>query len=159
MKLFDIAIKMEMEGEAFYRDLAKKAVAPGFKNIFTMLANDEVMHRNAFEAMKKNSPVVLQTEDSVKLMTDAFASIEKDDFLQEQSQLELYEKALEIELKSIEFYSEQLEELTREDHQKVFEKIINEERRHYDMIDDIIVLVERPDSWVEHAEIGVREDY
>jgi rubrerythrin len=159
MKLFDIAIKMELEGEAFYRELAKKAVAPGFKNILTMLADDEVAHRHAFEAMQKNSPVVLPDEEARKLVTDAFAAIEKEEFLKEQSQLELYEKALEIELKSIEFYSEQLEELTREDHQKVLEKIIHEERRHYDMIDDIIVMVERPESWVEHAEFGVREDY
>ncbi len=159
MKLFDIAIKMEMEGEAFYRELAKNAVAAGFKNIFTMLADDEVAHRNAFEAMRKNSPVVLQDDDARKLVTDAFAAIEKEEFIKEQSQLELYEKALEIELKSIEFYSEQLQELTREDHQKVLEKIIHEERSHYDMIDDIIVMVERPDSWVEHAEFGVRDDY
>jgi hypothetical protein len=47
----------------------------------------------------------------------------------------------------------------REDHQEALEMIIYEERMHYDLIDDIIVMVERPGSWVEHAEFGVREGY
>jgi rubrerythrin len=66
---------------------------------------------------------------------------------------------LEIELKSIEFYSEQHDLVTDVKQKRALSKIIEEERRHYDLIDDIIVMVERPESWVEDAEFGVRDDY
>lgn len=42
---------------------------------------------------------------------------------------------------------------------KVLDIIIKEERRHYDLLDNIIIMVNRPSSWVEHAEFGVRERY
>jgi len=159
MELFNIAIQMEKEGESFYRDIVKKAATPGFKAIFNMLADDEASHRKTFEAMKKNAPVVMVDSTASEKAEVVFETVTKKDFLSEQSQLSIYEKALEIELKSIEFYSEQMETLDREDQRKNLERIIHEERMHYDLIDDIIVLVERPESWVEHAEFGVREDY
>ena len=79
--------------------------------------------------------------------------------MQEESQLSLYEQALEIELKSIEFYTEQHELIPDTKQKRILSKIIEEERRHYDLIDDIIVMVERPERWVEDAEFGVRKDY
>jgi len=159
MELFVIAMQMEKEGESFYRDIARKAATQGFRTIFSMLADDEASHRQTFEAMKKNAPMVMVDSTVSEKAEVVFETIVKEDFLSEQSQLSIYEKALEIELKSIEFYSEQLETLDREDQRKNLERIIREERMHYDLIDDIIVLVERPESWVEHAEFGVREDY
>jgi len=159
MKLFDIAIKMEIEGAAYYRDLAKKAPSIGFKNIFTMLAEDEDRHKATFEAMKANIDIPASTSDASVKAAQIFKEISKDDFLSEEGQLALYEHALEIELKSIEFYSEQHELISDVKQKRALAKIIEEERRHYDLIDDIIVMVERPDRWVEHAEFGVREDY
>jgi rubrerythrin len=159
MELFDIAIQMEKEGETFYHDIAKKAATQGFRTIFNMLADDEASHRKAFEAMKKNIPVAIVSSTASEKAEVVFETATKEDFLTEQSQLAIYERALEIELKSIEFYSEQIGMVDREDHQEALEMIILEERMHYDLIDDIIVMVERPGSWVEHAEFGVREDY
>lgn len=159
MKLYDIAIKMEAEGAAYYRDLAKRSPSEGFRNIFTMLAEDEDRHKATFEAMKANSEIPASTADASIRAARIFREISKDDFLNEENQLSLYEQALEIELKSIEFYSEQHDLLTDVKQKRALTNIIEEERRHYDLIDDIIVMVERPDRWVEDAEFGLREEY
>jgi rubrerythrin len=159
MELFDIAIKMETEGAAFYRDLAKKTNSNGFRSIFTMLAEDEDRHKATFEAMKANTTVPASTSDASVRATEIFKQFSKDDFLQEEKQLSVYEEALEIELKSIEFYSEQHDLVSDVKQKRALAKIIEEERRHYDLIDDIIVMVERPETWVEHAEFGVRDEY
>lgn len=159
MELFDIAIRMETEGAAFYRDLASKVSGEGFKSIFTMLAEDEERHKAIFEAMKSDLSVPASTPDASVRASGIFKHIPQDDLLAEKSQLSLYEEALEIELKSIEYYSEQLDSAIDAKQKRALAKIIEEERRHYDLIDDIIVMVERPESWVEHAEFGVREDY
>ncbi len=72
---------------------------------------------------------------------------------------EAYENALNIELKSVEFYTEQRDKLTDEKEKKVLDIIIREEKRHYELLDTIIVMVNRPTSWVEDAEFGAREPY
>ncbi|MDD3367175.1 MAG: ferritin family protein [Sphaerochaetaceae bacterium] len=159
MELFDIAIKLETEGAAFYRDLAAKTNSQGFKAIFTMLAEDEDRHKATFEAMKAHTEVQPSTTDASVRAAQIFKKFSKDDFLQEESQLSLYEQALEIELKSIEFYTEQHELIPDTKQKRILSKIIEEERRHYDLIDDIIVMVERPERWVEDAEFGVRERF
>lgn len=159
MELFDIAIRMETEGAAFYRDLVNKTTSEGFKNIFKMLAEDEDRHKAIFEAMRANTSIPASTTDASVRATQIFKKFSKADFLGEENQLALYEDALEIELKSIEFYSEQHDLVTDVKQKRALANIIEEERRHYDLIDDIIVMVERPENWVEHAEFGVREDY
>jgi rubrerythrin len=109
--------------------------------------------------MKANTTVPASTSDASVRATEIFRQFSKEDFLAQESQLALYEEALEIELKSIEFYSEQHEAIADVKQKRALAKIIEEERRHYDLLDDIIVMVERPESWVEHAEFGVREEY
>ncbi len=159
MELFDVAIRMEEEGAKFYRELAQKTTSEGFKSIFTMLAEDEDRHKATFEAMKSNTSIPASTSDASVRATKIFKQFSKDDFLNEEKQLAVYEDALEIELKSIEFYSEQHDLVSDVKQKRALAKIIEEERRHYDLIDDIIVMVERPETWVEHAEFGVRDDY
>jgi rubrerythrin len=159
MDIFDIAITMEVKGAAFYRDLAKRASSEGFKKIFLMLAEDEDRHKETFEAMKEGSSVTVKTTNAKERAADIFKQFSKDEILKEESELSLYEEALEIELKSIEYYTAHLDETEDAKQRKVIEEIIAEERNHYDLIDQIIIMVERPDRWIEQAEFGVREDY
>ena len=159
MDIFDIAMEMEREGARFYRDLAAKATTKGFINIFTMLAEDEINHEKIFAMLKKGTvPTMYATRvsDNAKAV---FKEFKKEDFINENKQMALYERALEVELKAIEYYSEQLEEVSSKEIKKAIEAIITEERRHYDLLDDIIVMLERPASWVENAEFGVRPEY
>jgi len=160
MEWFDAAINIEKEGERFYRELAEKAESEGMKNIFTMLADDEVTHRKRFEAMKRDDFAVKSTaavtrEASKKL----FSGTRKDHFASEQKHLDVYKQALDIEQKSIDFYEEKMQEATDSRVHAALEQVAAEERFHYQMIDTICIMVERPERWVEFAEFGVREDY
>lgn len=159
MNVFEQAIRIELEGAAFYYDLAAKSVTDGMKAIFTMLAHDEEKHKSIFEAMRDNLGIPAFSSDVDTRASSLFNSYSEDDFLKEEDHIALYEKALTIELKSIELYSEQLKDIKDTQQQEALEKIIEEERRHYNLIDDIIIMVSRPKSWVEHAEFGVREEY
>ncbi|MCF7953297.1 MAG: ferritin family protein [Spirochaetales bacterium] len=160
MEWFDTAIDIEKEGERFYRDLAEKAGSEGVKNIFTMLADDEVTHRKRFEAMKRDnfdveSAAAVTKEASKKL----FSGTRKDHFESEQKHLEVYKQALDIEQKSIDFYQEKMKEASDSRVHAALEQIAAEEKFHYQMIDTLCIMVERPERWVEFAEFGVREDY
>ncbi|MFA5570997.1 MAG: ferritin family protein [Sphaerochaetaceae bacterium] len=159
MDIFDIAIKMEVEGATFYRELASRSQVDGFKAIFTMLAEDEDRHKETFEAMKENRSVPPSSADASVRAAQIFKQFSKDEILQHTSEIELYQKALDIEQRSIDYYNEQLEATEDTAQKRIITKIIEEERRHYELIDDIIVMVERPERWVEDAEFGVREEY
>jgi rubrerythrin len=88
-----------------------------------------------------------------------FKGFKKEHFQEETEQLPLYKRALEVEQKSIEFYSAQKNNLESKETKKLVESILKEEKRHYTMLEELIKLVNRPNSWVENAEFGVREDY
>ena len=49
MNVFDFAMKMEKDGEAFYREIAGKTKNPGLKSIFTTLADEEMEHYKTFK--------------------------------------------------------------------------------------------------------------
>ena len=55
MNLFDFAMKMEMDGKAYYEKLATDTPVAGLRTIFTMLAADEQKHYDAVQAMKTGS--------------------------------------------------------------------------------------------------------
>ncbi|MFA5468089.1 MAG: ferritin family protein [Sphaerochaetaceae bacterium] len=160
MDLFDVAIKMEIEGATFYRDLAARTPSEGIKKIFTMLAEDEDVHKATFEAMQKETAMgEMRIDAAVTKAAKIFKALDKKELLDEEHHLDLYQHALDIELKSIDFYSEQYEKLSDEKQKAALEKIIEEERKHYDLIDDIMVMLEHPERWVEAAEFGVRDEY
>ncbi|MFA6844339.1 MAG: ferritin family protein [Sphaerochaetaceae bacterium] len=159
MDIFAIAIKIEKEGAAFYHELAAKATTEGFKSIFTMLAEDEEKHQQAFVTLEQNSVPVMVSSTVVDNASQIFKDFKKEDFKKETPQIKLYEQALAVEKKSIEFYTSQLDNLESEKTQEVVGKILAEEKHHYLMLEEIIKMLNRPYSWVENAEFGVREEY
>lgn len=65
--------------------------------------------------------------------------------------------AAEKEKQSIELYKKLLSE-SKED-KDLYEFLISQEEEHYNMMEEIVVLVNRPNEWVGSAEFGNREEY
>ncbi|MGE4454475.1 MAG: ferritin family protein [Sphaerochaeta sp.] len=159
MDLFEVAIKLEQEGMQFYSDLAKKAPSEGFANIFKMLADDEKKHESYFKALQKKSAPVPVDTTVVEAAKTVFKAFDPDSFPPSTDQIPAYEEALAVEKKSIDFYKEQIPLVTDEQAKKALSRILSEEKRHYEVLDEMIKLIRRPHRWVEDAEFGVREDY
>lgn len=88
-----------------------------------------------------------------------FKQFDKDTYLKEAPQVSMYEKALEIEQKSIDLYTTHLKDLEGSEAQSAVKRIIAEEKKHYETLEELVKLVSRPQRWVEDAEFGKREDY
>jgi rubrerythrin len=159
MDLFEVAIKLEQDGAAFYLDLAKRAPNDGFATIFKRLAEDEKKHESYFRSLKERSAIVSVDSSVIELAKDVFRAFDPDTFEMEEDQIPLYEEALAIEKRSIDLYRSQLEQLEFEAEKKALNMIIAEEQRHYAVIEELIKLVSRPHRWVEDAEFGIREEY
>ena len=60
MNVYEYAMKVEKDGERYYRDLASKTDEPGLKSILNMLADEEVKHYVVFDKMNKNQIIPTQ---------------------------------------------------------------------------------------------------
>jgi len=161
MNIYEIAIMMEKDGEEFYLEQAEKNKNNALSRIFLLLAKDEKRHaeilKNKFEGMDYK---MQKNETPVKMKN--FFSSDKE-FISEMErlpkQLSVYRQALLNENKSIELYKSLLiraEDLVTK---KLFEYLTQQENEHSELLEEIILLVSRPDEWVESAEFGLREEY
>ncbi len=160
MNALEIAMKMEQDGEIFYRELAEKATNPGFREIFNQLADDEVGHYQLFKNMQSSPEQVTETT-VLKNAGNIFKQMIAKDGLEnlDTSQLGLYQKAMEAEKKSQDFYLAKAAEAQDKNQSELFKKIAREEEKHYFLLHNIYELVLRPGIWVENGEFVHLEEY
>lgn len=161
MNVFDYAIKIEQEGEQFYRDLAKRTNHIGLKAILTILADEEILHDKMFANMRDNlsydvhSSTILTEYDS--MITSMKTNKEKFDVGKDE--VGMFEKALKFEKDSVEYYTQKAKESTIPNEKLALLKIAAEEQKHVIMIENLIEHISKPFSWIEDAEMSKKEPY
>lgn len=152
---------MERDGEAYYRALAEKTGHEGLKGILTMLADAEVKHYRIFQKMKNNEKVDSVDSEFLDGVKNIFLKMRdgRDTGGVDASDLSMYKKAQEIEKKSENFYLEKADEVEDAQKKQVFRKIAKEEARHFKILENIILMVSRPEQWLENPEWYHLEDY
>jgi rubrerythrin len=64
-----------------------------------------------------------------------------------------------MEVDSYKFYTEKAEETDNPDVEKSFKRLAEEEKKHERIIDNIIEMVNRPNTWLEDAEWNHMDEY
>ena len=161
MDIYEYAMKMEKDGERYYRELTKKVGNTGLKNILTMLADAEVVHYNIFQKMKDKGTVKVANTKILSNVKNIFEKMKEEEEITgvSSSQIELYKKAQEIEMKSRDFYMEKAGEVKKKSQKEIFLKIADEEKKHYSILEKIIDFVSRPQTWLEDSEWYHLEEY
>jgi rubrerythrin len=159
MDIFEFA--KEKFSEDYYRQLAAKAPDVGLSNIFNMLADEEVSHFKVIEQMQKRQ--VVPVPDS-PILTDAKKVFESmrgaaESFNFNIDKTELYRKAWQIEMESEKFYREKAEQADDEKLKKIFKKLADQEHKHYILLGNICSFVEKPQCFLENAEMYRFDDY
>lgn len=161
MNSIEFAIKMELDGEKYYRDQAENNLGNPLNAVFLLLAEDE----NGHAVLLKNelAKITYDLADNETLADTNNVFKDRGDFKNNfekiPNQLDVYRMALQMEKDSIELYQKFYEESADEQTKKLFGYLVKQEENHYKIFDDLITLVERPEEWVEDAEFGVREEY
>jgi len=161
MNIFDFAMEKEKYSEDYYRRLAEKTGSIGLRNIFTMLVDEEAKHYAIVSNMKKN--VISQVadtsvlSDAKEIFADMRDTAENFDF--NISQLELYKKAKDIEKQSRQFYLEKKEQVDDISQKKIFQKLADQEHKHFILLENIVDFLSRPQTWLENAEWYHLDEY
>jgi len=162
MNIYKYAMKMEVDGELFYRNLADKAESEGIRNILTMLADEELKHFETLKRMSNNElDVDMASTDSLEDVKNIFSEIQENniDTGTDAEQIDLYRKAQEHEEQSYKFYLEKSEQAESESEKAIFLKLANEEKKHMILMGNIADFVGQPDLWIADAEFNRMDDY
>lgn len=160
MNIFDYAMQMEKDGEDYYRSVIKQIENTGLKTILTMLADEEVKHYEIIEKMKSSQPelaestILSDARNVFQQLKDSSETINCD-----VEQTELYEKARDIEQRSVDFYTEKADQTPEEYQRRLFGQLAEAEKKHYVLLDNIIEFVSRPETWLENAEFHHLDEY
>jgi rubrerythrin len=160
MDIFAFAMKMEKDGEAFYRALAQKTANTGIITILEMLADEEVKHYEAVRTMQVGGVTLAET-DVLGRAKNIFERLR--DFSEplntDAGQIQLYRQAMDIEKQSEDFYLDRADQVKEKGQKELFLKLAEEEGKHYFLLENIIDFVSRPKSWLENAEFNHLEEY
>lgn len=161
MNIFNYAMQMEKEGEAFYQTMALKSPNKGMKNIFIFLASQELRHYDFLESMKKNEEIKIQETTFSADIKNIFKEMKRENKNMDVNILpkEMYKKAQDLEKKTEEFYLEQAKLAKQNGQKEIFEKIAAEEKQHYWLLEDLIEFTSRPERWLENAEWNHHDEY
>ena len=160
MDIFEFAMNMELDGEKFYREMAEKASYHGIKNILNMLADEEKGHYEAINKIKASavtvaeSPVLDDAKNVFQRMKEYGEKFEVD-----TDQEQLYRKAMELEQKSVDFYQDRADQVEESYQKDLFLKLVDEEKKHFRMMEALADFVSNPDKWMEDAEFTHLDQY
>lgn len=161
MNTLAFAINMELEGAKYYREQAEINKTNGLSTVFLLLARDEDVHAQILQDKMNNLPCDLVDNQTLAGARSVFKGIGdyKEETIALPRQIDLYRMALDKEKQSIDLYNEFFSEATDETDKHLFTYLLRQETTHFTIIEDIIMLVNRPEDWVEDAEFGIREEY
>ena len=161
MHVYQFAMQMEKDGEAYYRECAAKTASAGLRGILDMLADAEATHHEVFRRMRAREEVSLGDSKLLEGAVNVFAEIRRTEGTSgaRSSEADLYRRAQEIEQRSWELYEGAARQAASPGERLLFERVAVEERRHYRILEGIIDFVTRPEQWLENAEWHHLEEY
>jgi rubrerythrin len=159
MEIFEFAMKMEKDGEAYYEKMAKMTDNAVLKNILVDLAQDEVKHYNIFKRFKEgdlSSTVDLKGSaskvmDRAKNVFEQLAA-KKTNFSFGNDVVAAWKEAQKIEKKSEDFYREKAADESNDKVKKTFLLIADEEHKHWTLIEHVLQFLNHPRQWIDDAE-------
>lgn len=165
MNALESAVKMEVEGEMYYAEQAQLNIGNSLSTVFMMLAKDERNHAEILRKKMFSHPYELNENDTFRESMSVFKEL-KDfghEFKENPDQLDVYRVSLNNEKKSIDAYkvllAEAVKDADAESDKSLFEYLIRQEEEHFKIMDELVLLLNRPNEWVESAEFGIREEY
>lgn len=158
MNIFEFAMKMELDGKAYYEKLAEGTSESGLKAIFTKLAADEQKHYDTIVTLKTDAtcsmPDTIILNEAKNLFENLLKNKDITDSLKKS--LDGYQHARKIEADSVRFYEDLAQKETNPELGQIFTRIAGEEKVHYNILDNLYDFVLEPQyflAWREFSNI------
>lgn len=157
MTVFEFAMKMEEDGKAYYENLAIQTVLPGLETIFNRLAEDEQKHYEIIQQLKTHGSVpVMQDSTAIAEARNVFEALPKGALALKgiEDSTAAYDHAMQLESESFKFYERAAREEKNPETKKLLMKIAVEERKHYNILENVFNFINAPNQTLEWAEFS-----
>ena len=161
MDVFSFGMQMELDGKKYYDEEAGRTPDKNIARILNFLADEEQEH---YEILKKYRDGSGELPSS-HLLTDVknvFQSMREESaqfISNKDSMMEVLNKALEMEDRSVQFYRTKGGESDDQEQKDLFSMLTKHEDRHYALLSSMIEFYDRPQQWLEQAEFTHMEDF
>jgi rubrerythrin len=141
-EIYDLGIRIEKNGELFYRKAIKRFSDERLKSLLARLVDDEVKHQEFFarkkEALKDKpeDPEMEETASAIlqNILGDQTFSLKETNPSDLKSEEELLNLAIEFEKDTVIFYEMLTPLVTGSQTLNGLEEIVQEEKRHIEML-------------------------
>jgi len=161
MEAIKKAIQMEKDGRAFYQKAAAQTSSEMGRTIFESLANDELIHLDAFQKIFEKR---VGKEEWTALVNSgrkyANLSIFPKDLKElegghpETNELDALNLAMEAEREAVDFYSGILEAAKDQEVIDIINEIIQQEKNHYLILNEEFTHLSSTGHWYELDYLG-----
>jgi rubrerythrin len=159
--VFSLGMQMEKEGEEFYRHSAEKVNDPQSRKLLLLLASEEKRHYELVKIYEQELSGVMYSSflKEVKTVFEQMKGSENNIIEEKSTIMDILEKALRIEEKSVELYKREAEKTDNKELKECLLLLKKEEDSHYSLISSWIEYYGRPALWLEQAEFAHLEEY
>lgn len=158
MEILDYAMKMELDGQAFYEKSAAQTTVPELKKILKQLADEELKHYQFFKRMKDGD--LSTAADQVKATSSPLLSAKnlfqqlaeqgKQNSFGDQAKA-IWTEALKIEERAEKAYRDEAARETDPTRKHLLTQIADEEKTHVYLVDNILSFMADPGGFVDSA--------
>lgn len=161
MNVFDFAMQMEMDGKAHYEKLEAGTSVVGLKKIFAMLAADEQKHFETIQAMKSGGNDSMAGSAVLDEARNVFQGLMNESTLLGglKKDLDGYRYAMKIEADSVKLYEDMAKKENRENIVQLLLKIANEEKKHYNIMENLYDFVLAPQNFLAWGEFSNLKEF
>jgi len=156
MNIFDFAMKMELDGKAYYEKLAAETTVGGLRSIFTSLAADEQKHYEVILAIKTGTNLKMADSTVLEKAKNLFEELaaDKDMAGSLKKSLDGYQHARKIEADSVRYYEELAKKEDNPETVQLLLRIANEEKKHFNIMDNLSDFTLAPQNFLAWGEFS-----
>jgi len=156
MNTLEFALKMEMDGKAYYEKLASETTVAALKTIFTNLAADEQKHYDTVKMMCDEISTSMADSTSLENSKNVFQDLIKDKASVEalKKSLDGYQHAMQVEAISVKFYEEMAGKETNPANKQLLLTIAGEEKKHFNIMDNLYDYTLAPQNFLAWGEFS-----
>ena len=156
MNIFDFAMKMELDGKAYYEKMAAETTVVGVKSIFTSLAADEQKHYETIQAIKAGTDYKMTDSAVLEKAKNLFEEItaDRDSVASLKKSLDGYQHARKIEADSVKLYEDMAKKEDNPETVQLLLRIANEEKKHYNILDNLYDYILAPQNFLAWGEFS-----
>lgn len=157
--IIKFAMKMEMDGKAFYEKQAAATDNPQLKQVLTTLAEEEDRHFRFFKQLMDHPNTIpsidaFTSPGTIKNLQNIFETMAADNKEKHfgDNVVTVWTEALRIEEKAVAFYTEKADAESDTGRKKLLSTIADEEKRHIHMIDSVLMYLKHPQAFAQSAQ-------